>query len=115
VPALNKFTCQLKAGERIGIAGRTGSGKSTIFSALCRLHNYESGQIFIDGVDISKIGIQTLRRAIGIVPQVLCMYVCVYVCVNMCVCCVCVCGSQTSVWILFNDLSFLCLSIVRIC
>lgn len=58
-----------EAGSRVGIIGRTGSGKSTIFQALYRFIAVEEGQIFIDGVDISKLPLPQLRRALAIIPQ----------------------------------------------
>ena len=50
----------MKAGEKVGIVGRTGAGKSTICLALCRIVEAYSGQIFINGEDISKIELARL-------------------------------------------------------
>ena len=52
---LNKLSFSVKGGEKVGIVGRTGAGKSTISSSLSRIVELEDGMIEIDGVDISKI------------------------------------------------------------
>ena len=54
--------------EKIGVVGRTGAGKSTIILAILRLLEADSGQIFIDDVDISRIGLKELREALTIIP-----------------------------------------------
>ncbi|KAH3899004.1 ATP-binding cassette transporter YOR1 SCDLUD_004425 [Saccharomycodes ludwigii] len=66
---LKNVSMEIKSGEKIGICGRTGAGKSTIMSALYRLVELSSGHIFIDGVDISKIGLYDLRSKLCIIPQ----------------------------------------------
>uniref|UniRef100_V5EQW6 Multidrug resistance-associated protein n=2 Tax=Kalmanozyma brasiliensis (strain GHG001) TaxID=1365824 RepID=V5EQW6_KALBG len=66
---LDGINLSIKAGERVGIVGATGSGKSTLVSALFRFFEYRSGQIEIDGVDIGRIGLKTLRSRMKIVPQ----------------------------------------------
>ncbi|TKY88523.1 hypothetical protein EX895_002511 [Sporisorium graminicola] len=66
---LDGINLSIKAGEKVGIVGATGSGKSTLVSALFRFFEYREGQIEIDGVDISKIGLKTLRSRMKIVPQ----------------------------------------------
>lgn len=67
--ALDSLSMQLAAHEKIGIVGRTGSGKSTVMGALFRLTELEKGRIILSGVDITGVGIATLRRQITIVPQ----------------------------------------------
>ncbi|KAM6504240.1 ATP-binding cassette transporter YOR1 [Amanita muscaria] len=66
---LRGITMSVKGGEKIGIVGRTGAGKSSLMIALYRLVELSSGSIHIDGVDISKIGLADLRRALAIIPQ----------------------------------------------
>lgn len=56
-------------GEHIGVVGRTGSGKSSLSMALFRIVELERGTIFVDDVDISRLGIDKLRRNMKIVPQ----------------------------------------------
>jgi len=66
---LQGLTMHVKAGERIGVVGRTGAGKSSIMSTLFRLVEICGGQISIDGVDISEIGLKDLRSRLSIIPQ----------------------------------------------
>jgi len=61
------FECA--AGVKVGVCGRTGSGKSSIFMALARLTENTAGSITIDGTDVSKLHLQALRRCIAWVPQ----------------------------------------------
>ncbi len=67
--ALRGVTMKIPGGSRVGICGRTGSGKSSLFVALFRLVELHQGQIVIDGVDASQIGLSTLRKAVAIIPQ----------------------------------------------
>jgi ATP-binding cassette subfamily B protein len=66
---LNNVNLDFPAGVFIGIVGQSGSGKSTLMKLLPRLYNLESGRILIDGYDISKVELYSLRQQIGIVPQ----------------------------------------------
>ncbi|XP_059168823.1 multidrug resistance-associated protein 1-like [Physella acuta] len=66
---LLNINVSIHPGEKIGIVGRTGAGKSSMVLALFRLIEAASGYIAIDGVDISKIGLHTLRHAVTILPQ----------------------------------------------
>ncbi|KAF8703060.1 ABC transporter transmembrane region, partial [Rhizoctonia solani] len=66
---LKNLTMSIRSGENIGVVGRTGAGKSSLFLSLLRILEPASGTICIDGVDITKIGLHDLRRAISIIPQ----------------------------------------------
>ena len=68
-PVLQNVTFKIGAGEKVGIVGRTGAGKSSLALALFRGLEAEEGKILIDDVDIGLIGLQDLREAITIVPQ----------------------------------------------
>ena len=66
---LKNLSFEVKPNEKVGIVGRTGAGKSTICLALCRIVEAHEGTIFIDGVDISTVGLADLRERITIIPQ----------------------------------------------
>ncbi|KAK7279864.1 hypothetical protein RJT34_24923 [Clitoria ternatea] len=66
---LGGITCTLEGGHKIGIVGRTGSGKSTLIGALFRLVEPAGGKIIVDGIDICSIGLHDLRSRFGIIPQ----------------------------------------------
>ncbi|KAF9663031.1 hypothetical protein SADUNF_Sadunf18G0115900 [Salix dunnii] len=66
---LKGITCTFPGEKKIGVVGRTGSGKSALIQALCRLVDPSEGQIFINGLDISIIGLQDLRSKLRIIPQ----------------------------------------------
>ena len=68
---LKDITLDIQPGEKIGIVGRTGAGKSSLTLALFRILEYSKGNIIIDGVDIKLIGLHDLRHKITIIPQVL--------------------------------------------
>lgn len=66
---LKGLSFTVPAGSKVGIIGRTGSGKSTLFQALYRFTELESGRILIDGVDIAGVPLARLRKALAIIPQ----------------------------------------------
>ncbi|WKY11927.1 hypothetical protein Q1695_003475 [Nippostrongylus brasiliensis] len=67
--AVKNLTLTIKGGEKIGIVGRTGSGKTSIARGLLRLVEKAEGDVFIDGVNIAELGLQELRSRITIIPQ----------------------------------------------
>ncbi|KAJ2929604.1 hypothetical protein H1R20_g7490, partial [Candolleomyces eurysporus] len=66
---LHDVSFSLKAGERIGLLGRTGSGKSTLAMSILRFVDPVEGRILIDGIDISTIGVHDLRSRLTFIPQ----------------------------------------------
>jgi ABC-type multidrug transport system fused ATPase/permease subunit len=66
---LRNVTCKIGAGEKIGIVGRTGAGKSSMTLGLFRIIEAAGGSITIDGQDISKLGLHDVRGRITIIPQ----------------------------------------------
>jgi ATP-binding cassette, subfamily B, bacterial len=63
------FSLSFKPGERVGLVGHSGGGKSTLFALLQRFYDVQSGHILIDGQDIARVTQDSLREAIGVVPQ----------------------------------------------
>ena len=68
-PALTGATFRIEGGERVGCVGRTGAGKSSLVQALLRILEAEKGQIEIDGIDISSLGLHKLRHQVAVIPQ----------------------------------------------
>ncbi|MBO1053072.1 MAG: type I secretion system permease/ATPase [Dolichospermum sp. DET73] len=66
---LSNVSVEFAAGKFVGIVGQSGSGKSTMMKLLLRLYDTESGRILVDGYDIAKVELYSLRRQIGVVPQ----------------------------------------------
>ena len=69
-PVIKGVSFRINGGERVGVVGRTGAGKSTLTLALFRFLEAKSGTIHIDGLDISKITLADLRSRLAIIPQV---------------------------------------------
>lgn len=68
-PVLKNLSFDIKAGEHIGLVGRTGCGKSTLANLIGRMYDVVSGQIMIDGVDVRSLSFETLRKNVAIVSQ----------------------------------------------
>ncbi|CAA7411053.1 unnamed protein product [Spirodela intermedia] len=66
---LKSITCTFPGKKKIGVVGRTGSGKSTLIQAIFRIVEPRAGSIVIDGIDICKIGLHDLRSRLSIIPQ----------------------------------------------
>lgn len=68
-PSLTGFSIDVKAGERVGIIGKVGSGKTTLSKLLLRLYDPQGGSITVDGIDVKQIDPADLRRSIGYLSQ----------------------------------------------
>ncbi|KAH0136236.1 P-loop containing nucleoside triphosphate hydrolase protein, partial [Aureobasidium melanogenum] len=68
-PILRNLNLEIPAGKKIAIVGPSGCGKSTILRLLFRSYDVQGGRILIDGQDIRDVQIESLRKAIGVVPQ----------------------------------------------
>ncbi|KAH3731572.1 multidrug resistance-associated protein 1 [Pelomyxa schiedti] len=68
-PALENISLSINAGEKIGVVGRTGAGKSSLMIGLFRLEEATQGKIEIDDIDISTISLHTLRSRLCVIPQ----------------------------------------------
>ncbi len=66
---IDDLSLKIAAGEKVGIVGRSGAGKTTLMNVLMRLFDLESGRILIDGQDISRVDQESLRARIGVVTQ----------------------------------------------
>ncbi|MBR2335415.1 MAG: ABC transporter ATP-binding protein [Clostridia bacterium] len=66
---LQNVSFKINAGERVGIIGRTGSGKTTLVDLILRTYNVPENTVFIDGIDVNKIPIKTVRANAAYVPQ----------------------------------------------
>jgi ATP-binding cassette subfamily B protein len=64
-----RFSLRLQPGQRVGLVGQSGGGKSTLFVLLQRFYDIEQGSITIDGQDISRVTQESLRHSISVVPQ----------------------------------------------
>jgi ATP-binding cassette subfamily B multidrug efflux pump len=69
VPALHDISLHVPAGSTLGIVGPVGSGKTTLASVIPRLYEVPDGCVFLDGVDVNRIPLATLRAGIAMVPQ----------------------------------------------
>lgn len=69
-PVLREISFKIEGGQKVGIVGRTGAGKSSIIQALFRMVVADTGsEMFIGGADIQQMGLHSLRKNISIIPQ----------------------------------------------
>ncbi|EAT78337.2 hypothetical protein SNOG_14100 [Parastagonospora nodorum SN15] len=68
-PILQGINLHIRSGQRVGIVGRSGSGKSSLVACLCRMMNLHSGNITIDGVDTSTLSPEDIRLSLNVLPQ----------------------------------------------
>src|ERR1700743_1289627 len=64
-----RFSLKLQPGQRVGLVGQSGGGKSSLFTLLQRFYDVQAGSIAIDGQDVTRVTQQSLRHAISVVPQ----------------------------------------------
>jgi len=69
VQVFDKFSLRIQPGQRVGLVGQSGGGKSSLFVLLQRFYDIQRGSVTIDGQDISRVTQQSLRQAISVVPQ----------------------------------------------
>lgn len=68
-PVLKEVSFAIRPGEKVAIVGPTGAGKSTIADLISRFYDPQEGSVLVDGVDLKRLDLRTLRRQTGIVPQ----------------------------------------------
>jgi ABC-type multidrug transport system fused ATPase/permease subunit len=68
-PVLENISFDIKPGQKVALVGRSGAGKSTVVNLLCRFYDPQAGTIFLDGHNLKKIRLQSLRNHIGLVSQ----------------------------------------------
>ncbi len=73
-PIFEDFSLSFRPGERVGLVGHSGGGKSTLFALLQRFYDVQAGRILLDGQNIARVKQESLREAIGIVPQDISMF-----------------------------------------
>src|SRR5690606_5395229 len=69
VKALDRVSLVIEPGERVGLTGRTGSGKTLIARLIARMDDPDAGQVLIDGIDVRRYPIEVVRRYVAVVPQ----------------------------------------------
>lgn len=68
-PVLEGVTVDIKAGEKVGVVGKVGCGKTTLVTSLLKLYPVNAGQVFIDGRDLTELTADSVREAVAIAPQ----------------------------------------------
>jgi len=68
-PVLSDISLQIAAGSKVALCGRTGSGKSSLLSVLCRLYPIDRGAVYVDGINWGQAPLQFVRRAVRVVAQ----------------------------------------------
>ncbi len=71
---LDRISLHIKAGEKVGIVGASGAGKTTLVALIMRLYDPEAGRVLIDGIDVRDVSQESLRRQIGMVTQETAMF-----------------------------------------
>ncbi len=89
-PVIPNLSLEIAPGEKIGVVGRTGAGKSSLFQALFRIVEPSGGCVEFDGEDIATYGLQDVRRSLSIIPQVHCTPACA--CTSLFPCPMCSCA-----------------------